>query len=128
MARDAAAPWAEQVLMTADNLMALPEDEWTYELVHGRLVRMPPTGFGYSDAASRLYVALYNFVKDRGLGTVTMPDTGFHVSAPGEPDTVLAPDMAFVPAHRVPMRDSPDWTKFLRPAPDLVVEIASPSQ
>jgi Uma2 family endonuclease len=114
--------------MTADDLMALPEDEWRYELVHGRLVRMSPTGFGHTEVANRLHFALYGFVKDRGLGTVTMPDTGFLVSAPGEPDTVLAPDMAFVPADRVPTQDSPDWMKFLRPAPDLVVEIASPSQ
>lgn len=45
---DTLAPWAEIVphtgLMTEEELLALPEDGWRYELVEGRLVRMPPSG------------------------------------------------------------------------------------
>jgi Uma2 family endonuclease len=62
------------------------------------------------------------------LGLVAGAETGFHISSPGEPDTVLAPDAAFIAAARVPAENSPDWTGFPRLAPDLVVEVASPSQ
>lgn len=127
MVRDEA-PWAEEVLMTAEDLMALPDDAWRYELVHGRLVRMPPTGFEHGDLGLRLGAALLKFVEERELGRVVGAETGFLVSRPGEPDTVLAPDIAYVAASRVPARDSTDWRGFPRLAPDLVVEIASPSQ
>jgi len=52
----------------------------------------------------------------------------FLLSRPNEPDTVLAPDLAFIPAARTPEPGSPDWRGFPRLAPDLVVEIASPRQ
>jgi len=49
MKHDTLAPWAEPVPdvaypFTADALLGLREDEWRYELVDGRLVRMAPTG------------------------------------------------------------------------------------
>ncbi len=37
-------PWAEDVLVTAEELLLLPEDGWRYELVDGRLVCVAPTG------------------------------------------------------------------------------------
>jgi hypothetical protein len=46
MQQNTLAPWAELVpdigSMTADQLLALPENEWMYKLVDGRLVRMSP--------------------------------------------------------------------------------------
>lgn len=128
MATNTSAPWAEPVLLTTEDLAALPDDTWRYELVEGRLVRMPPTGFEHSDVGWNLLAALGGFVDSHGLGRVTLPETGFVISRPGEPDTVLAPDIAFVSAARAPEPGSPDWIGFPRLAPDLVVEIASPSQ
>ena len=128
MVREPVGPWAEPVLLTADDLKALPENVWRYELVHGRLVRMPPTGFQHGTIGSRLVSALENFVDAHALGRVTAAETGFLLSQPDEPDTVLAPDVAFISADRVPTPDTPDWTGFPRLAPDLVVEIASPGQ
>jgi Uma2 family endonuclease len=114
--------------MTAREFLALPEDGWRYELVRGRLVRMSPTGFEHSNIAWNLLRALDSFVNAHGLGTVTIPEAGFIISRAGEPDTVLAPDAAFIPKARMPRPGSPDWKGFPRLAPDLVVEIASPSQ
>ena len=125
MVSDTVAPWAEPVLYTAEDLARLPEDGWRYELVQGRLVRMAPTGFEHSEVAGPLHVALYSFVKEQGLGKVTMPDTGFVLSQPGEPDTVLAPDLAFIERAKVPASTS---RGFIHVVPDLVIEIASPSQ
>jgi hypothetical protein len=38
------ATWAKPVLVTAAELLTLPDDEWCYELVEGRLLRVSPTG------------------------------------------------------------------------------------
>src|SRR5262249_42006663 len=43
-------------------------------------------------------------------------------------DTVLASDVTFVRFDRLPARDSAEWEQFWRLAPDVVGEVASPSQ
>jgi Uma2 family endonuclease len=128
MALDALAPWAEPVLYTAEDLQSFADGEWRYELVQGRVVRMPPTNLEHSDICGILYLALRAHVDERRLGRVVMPETGFIVSDPGEPDTVLAPDLAFVREGRLPGQGSDTARVFPRLAPDLVVEVASPSQ
>ena len=133
MLSDASAPWAEPVAATeagatAEDLIARADDTWRYELVQGKLVRMPPTGYEHGHVALNLLRAVDGFVEANGLGSVSPPETGFLLSRPDEPDTVLAPDLAFVSAARTPVRGSPDWKGFPRLVPDLVVEIASPSQ
>jgi len=128
MVPDALAPWAEPALLTANDLMTRADDSWRYELVEGRLVRMPPSGYEHSHVAGTLFMALRSFVDAHDLGTVTLPETGFLLSRIDEPDTVLAPDLAFISAARAPVRGSQNWKGFPRLAPDLVVEIASPSQ
>jgi Uma2 family endonuclease len=89
---------------------------------------MPPTNLEHSDICGVLYLALRNHVDARHLGRIVMPETGFIISAPGQPDTVLAPDLAFVRAGRLPSPGADVTRGFPRLAPDLVVEIASPSQ
>lgn len=122
---EALAPWAEPVLMTADELLRRPEDGWRYELVEGRLVRMSPTGWKHGQIVSALFFALAGFVEEQRLGQVIPAETGFWISPPGEPDTVLAPDLAFIRVGREP---DVALAGFPRLAPDLVVEVASPSQ
>lgn len=119
------ATWAELVLVTADELLALPDDAWRYELIEGRLVRMSPTGDRHNRTSARLFGAVYRFVTPRALGEVYPQDSGFLVSQAGEPDTVLAPDLAFVRAEQVPR---PPVEGFPRIAPDMVAEVISPSQ
>jgi Uma2 family endonuclease len=127
MALEVVAPWAEPVLQSADDLLSLSDDSWRYELVQGRLVRMPPTNLEHSDICGALYLALRSYVDQHGLGRVTMPETGFIVSGPDDPDTVLAPDLAFVRTGRL-SNGGESARRFPRLAPDLVVEVASPSQ
>ncbi|HWE60697.1 MAG TPA: hypothetical protein VHB98_03225, partial [Chloroflexota bacterium] len=59
---DTLAPWAELVAdidpMTAEELAALPDDGWQYELVEGTLVRMPPSGLEASSISMILGAAL----------------------------------------------------------------------
>ena len=129
MAQNMTAPWAELVPdtgpMTVDELLALPEDaQWQYELVDGRLVRMAPTGGGHGGVAGNLHIALGIWVVPRQLGRVLSAETGFQLG----PNTVLAGDVAFVRADRLPARDSAIWERFWPLAPDLVAEVVSPSQ
>jgi Uma2 family endonuclease len=128
MVVDAVAPWGELVLFTADDLAALPDDGWHYELVEGRLVRMAPTGGAHGEVTGDLVVLLRPFVLQRRLGTVSPPETGFLLSFPGEPETVLAPDLAFIASATMPREEVRAQAGYLRVAPDLVVEVASPSQ
>jgi Uma2 family endonuclease len=122
---DTLAPWAEPVLMTADELLHLPEDGWRYELVEGRLVRMSPTGDQHGYVVAALQRAVERLVEEHQLGQIRPAETGCLISSPGEPDTVLAPDLAFIRSERLPR---PPVSGYLRLAPDLVAEVASPSQ
>ena len=110
-------------LVTAEELKLLPDDGHQYELVEGVVHRMAPASFAPSNFAARLLIRIGNYVEERGLGEVTGADGGY-VLARG-PDTVLAPDVAFVRAERLP---SPKEQQHFAPiAPDLVVEVVSPS-
>ena len=134
MAHDLLAPWAELVPdapypMTAADLAKLPEDGWHYELVRGRLVRMPPPGGGHGSITHKLSTALYLFVKQHKLGEVLAAETGFRLAGLGDPEhNVYAPDVSFVRVDRVPARNTPAWDDNWELAPDLVVEVASKSQ
>ncbi len=133
------APWAELVpgvdrLVSAEELLTWPEDPqfaWRYELVAGRLVRMPPTGVEHWDVGVPLFRALDSFSVAHHVGRVTWPDTGFRLSLPNQEEIVLSPDIAFVGAERLaslPARGAPARKGFFPVAPDLAVEIASPDQ
>lgn len=133
MKQQAFAPWAEPVPdapypLSALDVLAQRDDGWRYELVEGRLARMTPTGLEHSDVVGSFYRALYAFVSSRQLGTVTLPETGYVISQPGTSDTLLAPDLAFVAAGRLPPRGARERKRFLAVAPDLVVEVVSPHQ
>jgi Uma2 family endonuclease len=128
MVLDPVAPWAEPVLYTADDLFAMPDDGWCYELVYGRLVREPPAGFDHGATGHDLARVIGNFVHDRRLGKVTAAESGFLLSETDEPDLVLAPDLAFVATQRLPAPGSHEAKAYPRLAPDLVVEVASPDQ
>jgi Uma2 family endonuclease len=106
--------------MTADELLALPDDGWRYELVRGELQKMSPAGGRHGDAEMELYVSLGAFVKQHRLGRLYGGDTGFRVAK--HPDTVLCPDAAFVRAERVVRTP-----KFIDGTPDVVFEVISPS-
>jgi len=135
MRQETLAPWGELVAeagpMTADGLLALPKDDWKYELVEGRLVRMSPTGQEHSDIWVRLFRALDIHVERQQLGMVNPPDAGYRLPDAGADDTVLSPDVSFISSANLallPPRGSKERQKFAPLAPDLAVEIASPDQ
>jgi Uma2 family endonuclease len=83
---------------------------------------MSPGGFERGRIAVRVARLLANFAEERRLGVVTGAETGFFIAR--EPDTVRAPDVAFLRAERVPVEPE---RGFFPGAPDLAVEVLSPS-
>lgn len=133
MAQSTFARWGALVLgapfpMSAEQLLRWQNDARGYELVEGRLIWVTPAGSDHGGVEAEVGGILRDFVKPRRLGRVFGAETGFLVSQPGEPDTVLAPDAAYVRAEHVPAKGSPAREGFWRVVPDLVVEVASPSQ
>lgn len=109
--------------VTAEELAALSGDGAGYELVEGELQAMTPAGYGHGRVAARALGRVLVFVEDHHLGEVVTAETGFVLHR--GPDTVRAPDVAFVRADRVPADD--DQAGYAELAPDLVVEVVSPS-
>ncbi len=110
-------------LFTAEELLRLPSDGRRLELVKGELYEMPPAGGRHGNAGSNLHIALGVHVKVSRLGRMFTADTGFVISR--GPDTVLAPDVSFVSYDTLPTGDVP--AGFLELAPDLAIEVKSPS-
>jgi Uma2 family endonuclease len=110
-------------LMTADELLKLPRGQFRYELVNGELRQMSPAGHNHGRIAARLTGALVSYVEAHGLGEVYAAETGFLLRT--EPDTVLAPDVAYVARERA---EAVGETKGYFPGPpELAVEVLSPN-
>ena len=125
MPRPASLPSAapgRRAAMTAEDLCGLPGDGWRYALVGGELQRMTPAGFDHGAVVMNVAVPLAQHVRSRRLGVVCGAETGFVLAR--RPDTVLAPDAAFVRGERIPASGRP--AAFWEGAPDLAVEVTSP--
>jgi len=106
---------------TAEELLRMPDDGSRYELVRGELRRMAPAGNRHGYIVGEIFAELRNYVKANDLGRTYAAETGFKVAS--NPDTVLAPDAAFVSRERV---DKTGPTEGYWPgAPDLAVEVVS---
>lgn len=124
------APWAEIVpgapSMTIDDLLAWPGDDgYRYELVEGMLVRMAGSGKRATRIGLRIGARLLDYVEARGLGVVTGADGVYKI--PGA-ETGLLPDRGFYRRERDALIPTEDEDRPIPFAPDLAVEVASPSQ
>ena len=108
---------------TAEQLAARPDDGHRYELVEGVLRMMSPAGNRHGRIAARLLVRITNHVEQRELGATYAAETGFLIHR--NPDTVRAPDVAFVARGR--LEAFANHVGYLPLAPDLVAEVVSPS-
>ena len=106
---------------TDNELLSLPNDGRKYELLDGNLL-MSPVIATHGSLCMKLGSLLLRHVQRRKLGEVYDSSTGFRLSR----DLLLSPDIAFVSHERLAkILVAPD--KFLGGAPDLVVEVLSPS-
>jgi Uma2 family endonuclease len=109
-------------IATAEELLAAG-DLGPCELVGGTLVMMSPAGFEHGVVTQRIAAFLHAHVAARKLGVVTAAETGFLLAR--SPDTVRAADVAFVAQQRLPRGRT---VGFFEGAPDLAVEVLSPSE
>jgi Uma2 family endonuclease len=86
-------------LLTADDLWNMPDHGGHAELVRGELRAMLRAGFGRGCVSMNLSGPLHQFVHARKLGIVVAAETGFIITR--NPDTVRAPDAAFVRQERI---------------------------
>jgi Uma2 family endonuclease len=86
------------------------------------LVVREPAGLRQGRVVTALSRRLADHVEMNGLGQVYAGDTGFTLSR--APDTVRAPDIAFIRRARIPDPEPPGYPDF---APDLAIEVLSPS-
>jgi Uma2 family endonuclease len=109
-------------LTTAEDLLRMPEDGFCYELIRGELRKMSPAGNQHGKLAMRLGSSLFQHVEVNKLGNVYAAETGFRLSS--NPDTVRAPDVAFVSLKRIEQVGEPEG--YWPGAPDLAIEVISP--
>jgi Uma2 family endonuclease len=108
-------------IWTDEELEALPRDGHKYELLEGDLI-MSPVHLNHGIVCIRLISVLLRFVEPRGLGQLLDSSIGCRLAE----DLLLSPDVSFVSKERLKkIGVAPD--KFLAGAPDLVVEVLSPS-
>lgn len=110
-------------LMTAGELAELPDDNFRYELVKGELRRMAPAGSEHGASTMNLGAPLKVHVDEHDLGIVFAAETGFQLTE--SPDSVRAPDVAFVSRERIPADGIPKG--YWKGAPDLAIEVVSPN-
>lgn len=107
--------------VTADELLAMPDDGLRHELVDGEVRTTPPSGEEHGVVAAGILLSLGNHVGAHALGRV-LAKTGFRIGT--NPDTVLAPDASFVRRERI--EQTAIGKGYRAGAPDLVVEVVSP--
>jgi Uma2 family endonuclease len=110
----------EPALLTAEDLARFPPDDHRYELVEGRVIAMSPVSFDHGRIVIQFGAILGQHVRRLKLGAV-VTEVGFKLAS--DPDTVRAPDLAFLRQDRI---HDPAQRGFWNGAPDLAVEVLSP--
>lgn len=103
---------------TYADLAAFPEDNVRREIIDGELIVSPSPILRHQDASAALVFHLYGYSRLHGGKTYAAP-CDVHVDL----KNIVEPDVVFVRSDHV----EGSGTKYLEVAPDLVVEISSPS-
>lgn len=109
--------------VAAEELLLMADDGVRRELVLGEVRETNPAGNLHGRIAARLAARLFQHVETHNLGTVFAAETGFKIA--NNPDTVRAPDAAFVRRERV--EEVGEVEGYWPGAPDLAVEVISPN-
>jgi Uma2 family endonuclease len=107
------------IKLTWDDYKLFPNDGRRHELIDGQHIMSPSPKSKHQDASSNLFWLLQSFIRPRRLGRLYAAPFDVIFSQ----FDVVEPDLLFIAALRV-KKLVKDW---VRGAPDLVVEILSPS-
>jgi Uma2 family endonuclease len=94
-----------------------------YELINGRIVMVPPAGWGHGEVGARVVRFLGNFVEEHDLGRVFDSSTGYDLPS----SETLEPDASFISHERWAKGPQVRRGQFLKIVPTLVSEILSPA-
>ena len=109
---------------TEEKLQALPEDGCIHEVVNGELVMSPKNNFHHESICGRLQFALQSYNREHRLGVVRASSAGYWMFN----RNCRAPDISFLPKARLDSLGFKPWARrFFPGAPDLAVEVLSPS-
>ncbi len=112
----------EEKVWTDAEFMALNRDGHRYEIVNGELIDMGNSGAKHGYVCSVLMILLGGYVHIEKLGAMFDSSTAFKMKSGNK----RSPDVSFMAKERLQGLDElPDG--FLEGAPDLAVEILSPS-
>jgi Uma2 family endonuclease len=114
-------PSVPLTVTTADELLRMHIPDKRTELVRGVLRVREPAGDRHGRVTMNLTIRLGTHVEREGKGQLFAAETGFMLFR--GPDTVRAADIAFIGRARLPETTA----GFLQVAPELVVEVLSPS-
>lgn len=113
---------ATRTAATVDDVLQLAANGQRYELVDGETVEMSPTGMEHGGIEAWVSSLFTGFVLPRRLDMIFSGEPLFRLDPEGR--LARAPDLAFVRRDRLAGRD---LTGAFEGAPDLAVEIVSPS-
>jgi Uma2 family endonuclease len=108
--------------VTAEQLLMMRDDGLRYELVKGELKQMAPASHEHGRVTMNISGPLDHHVRTNKIGIVFAAETGFRLAA--APDTVRAPDVAFIGLRRY--RQTGEMPGYWPGAPDLAIEVVSP--
>jgi Uma2 family endonuclease len=118
---------AATTLLTSDQFLALPEEfdqagkALHQELINGEVVGMPHAAKRHDIIRSNILEALITFLaQNRGLGLKAFPDAEFVLDA----HNTFVPDACVIGVDRL----NADDHKYLHVAPELAIEVVSPSE
>lgn len=110
---------ANRVILTYEDYLELPNDRNRYEILEGELEVNPAPNVAHQRAVVNLSYLLVAYTRTRHLGEVLVAPTDVILSD----ITIVQPDLLFVSSARA----SIVLPQHVRGAPDLVVEVISPT-
>jgi Uma2 family endonuclease len=118
---------AATTLLTSDQFLALPEEFDQYgnvihrELINGEVVTLPHAAQRHDIIRGNILSALNVYLHtNKGLGLRALPDAEFVIAA----NDTFIPDCCLIAINRL----SPEKHKYIQGAPELAIEVVSPSE
>ena len=114
--------------LTYDDYLVLPETMQRYEVIDGKLIMEPAPLFGHQWHSRKIFQPMASYVDENLLGVVVYAPVDIMISR--TPLRTRQPDVLYISFERIAQLglDNMEELPFLDIAPDLVVEIVSPSE
>jgi Uma2 family endonuclease len=114
--------------LTYEDYLALPETMQRYEIIDGDLLMPPAPLIGHQWKSTRIYRPMDDYVNEHRLGLVLYAPVDVMISK--NPLRTRQPDVLYISFEQTAKYglDTMEELPYLDVAPDLVVEIVSPSE